>query len=132
MRIRIRPFDSSYKITLICGYMHAWFCDVPPRREYRGSRHTQYSAQLLSHSTVPHQHKAKYFKETDSREEEKIRLLILVRKYFRPKMTQIENRLKNSNHHSEPYLSSYLPLLFIKFFADPDPAVFLNADPEGN
>ena len=95
MRIRIRPFDSSYKITLICGYMHAWFCDVPPRREYTGSRHTQYSAQLLSHSTVPHQHKAKYFKETDSREEEKIRLLILVRKYFRPKMTQIENRLKN-------------------------------------
>ena len=95
MRIRIRPFDSSYKITLICGYMHAWFCDVPPRREYTGSRHTQYSAQLLSHSTVPHQHKAKYFKETDSREEEKTRLLILVRKYFRPKMTQIENRLKN-------------------------------------
>ena len=53
---------------------HAWFCDVPPRREYRGSRHTQYSAQLLSHSTVPHQHKAKYFKEADSREENITRL----------------------------------------------------------
>ena len=52
---------------------------------------------------------------------------------FAQKWRKLRTDLKIiSNHHSEPYLSSYLPLLFIKFFADPDPAVFLNADPEGN